>query len=932
MKLVPILLASLLLAFVLGAVGIGMRTYGVLMRPDLQYRILPYAPGIPENLVGREGIPLNISKDKQGTQRIMFLGDSLDSGAMSSPFTVTLPCCLVDQNSVVDSANLKFQFPAKPNNYYFKASSPSDSFSGFIPVTVLADYGDHVLVSTSVVDSDFHIPYVCNMSVAIPEEAVGSFVNLQGAVLAGELNAPTGFELYLAVEFGLSDTTYASINSKGKPVLDPVKESPFGVAFAPAYQPDWDPPAWTLALPSTGVCTYIKPYGDPCLFIEVGGSNNGWWTPPDSTRFDENTIARIVKDSNIGQSNLTSQISTVGADIFTTPNTDSWVTFYLYDQKQRKMLDRLRLGEFEPDKNIYYNRAYGYSLHESGEKAREISIVSWPSNSKYSGSLYNYYTVSNTRDLTWSFASHKPWEIVYGKQIVSITPFETSRNLINPPLIGFTLINSDGSAAILRQPAPYTPQEIAASVVLPDLPNHPDDGFSEFLGIVVDQEGNDTYSFATKNSGIVILNQSGDIIHRSTIDDQLSDGSQAYEVHRIISPRRSQVLAEYPVVVALGSEKSRRLCRILANDKWIPAWNHIELAGWSILSIMWLVGTIMITRRMEENEYVAPEDHEEAIDMAHGQRTVQTRARLGQIADSLAHDLNTPLDAIRKNLELLRESQLDDSSEKLHNLDLTAEENRIFINILNDHLENPVSLDLTELNRRSDSLEEYLEDSYPSIAPQADLFARNNFDKASTRDFIDTFGPERSIQLIKLLDSKTSIRKAISNSLDQISLSLGIANRLKNLTSKKAFDLRMGVDTALQLLQSDLVSKKISIEKEISDVPGIYEDPSILIETITIIVQNAIDMLPGGGKIKIRITRQGDIIRILIGNNGPPIPVESIPKIWDRGFSERKAGGHGLGLYIARNLIRDVGGSIGVKSDSEWTEFEVILPTNVRPD
>jgi len=74
----------------------------------------------------------------------------------------------------------------------------------------------------------------------------------------------------------------------------------------------------------------------------------------------------------------------------------------------------------------------------------------------------------------------------------------------------------------------------------------------------------------------------------------------------------------------------------------------------------------------------------------------------------------------------------------------------------------------------------------------------------------------------------------------------------------------------------------------------------------------------------------GHTCRITIQDNGPGIHVSLWEKVFEVGFTTR-ADGSGIGLYISRNLMTDIGGKILVSSSyilggtSFVLEFPVIL-------
>jgi signal transduction histidine kinase len=99
----------------------------------------------------------------------------------------------------------------------------------------------------------------------------------------------------------------------------------------------------------------------------------------------------------------------------------------------------------------------------------------------------------------------------------------------------------------------------------------------------------------------------------------------------------------------------------------------------------------------------------------------------------------------------------------------------------------------------------------------------------------------------------------------------------------------------------------------------------------TLILQNLLENArkynrPGGS---VRVSAQVDDgwACLTVGNTGPAIPVEMQPHIFERfsrGANGEKVAGHGLGLNLARELVRLHGGELRlVSSDEKWTEFEV---------
>jgi signal transduction histidine kinase len=93
------------------------------------------------------------------------------------------------------------------------------------------------------------------------------------------------------------------------------------------------------------------------------------------------------------------------------------------------------------------------------------------------------------------------------------------------------------------------------------------------------------------------------------------------------------------------------------------------------------------------------------------------------------------------------------------------------------------------------------------------------------------------------------------------------------------------------------------------------------------LLENARKYNRPGGRIHITSREEAGWVFLTVGNTGPPIAPEMQPYIFERfsrGANGEKIAGHGIGLNLARELVRLHGGALDlVSSNQEWTEFEV---------
>lgn len=69
-----------------------------------------------------------------------------------------------------------------------------------------------------------------------------------------------------------------------------------------------------------------------------------------------------------------------------------------------------------------------------------------------------------------------------------------------------------------------------------------------------------------------------------------------------------------------------------------------------------------------------------------------------------------------------------------------------------------------------------------------------------------------------------------------------------------------------------------------------------------------------------------------VKNNGPEIPEEQRKLIFHQGFTTKKGEGHGMGLSIVSEIVKQAGGSVTLSSNERETSFEIRLPACVKSE
>ncbi len=116
-------------------------------------------------------------------------------------------------------------------------------------------------------------------------------------------------------------------------------------------------------------------------------------------------------------------------------------------------------------------------------------------------------------------------------------------------------------------------------------------------------------------------------------------------------------------------------------------------------------------------------------------------------------------------------------------------------------------------------------------------------------------------------------------------------------------------------------------------------DSDRLVQVVSNLVTNAAKYTPPGGRILVRVQREGDQAEIVVIDNGIGIEAEMLPRVFEpfaqaRQSLDRARGGLGLGLAIVSNLVKLHGGTVRAKSQGrgQGSEFSVHLPLIDPPD
>ena len=204
-----------------------------------------------------------------------------------------------------------------------------------------------------------------------------------------------------------------------------------------------------------------------------------------------------------------------------------------------------------------------------------------------------------------------------------------------------------------------------------------------------------------------------------------------------------------------------------------------------------------------------------------------------------------------------------------------------------------------------------------SISGNASNFLANGdaMDKETkTQLFTDIY--DDSMWLINLVENLLSVTRLEDNSMNL------------NITSELVEDV---VDESLRHISRKKTEHKIITEYK-DEFLLAKMDPRLIVQVIINLVDNAIKYTPVNSKIIIDVRKRGKKAVISVKDDGPGIPDDVKPKIFDMFYSGNTTVADsrrslGLGLYLCKIIIETHGGSIIVKDNKpRGTVFEFTLP------
>jgi signal transduction histidine kinase len=310
-------------------------------------------------------------------------------------------------------------------------------------------------------------------------------------------------------------------------------------------------------------------------------------------------------------------------------------------------------------------------------------------------------------------------------------------------------------------------------------------------------------------------------------------------------------------------------------------------------------------------------------------------AALGQLIAGIAHEINTPMGAIRSSVENLADF-FDTHLVSLPTFfqSIPPEHQESFIGLIENYTRTPPTYSTREKRQFKRNLIGELEAiGIKSADTLADtLVDLGIHDREALAPFLPLVTSDMAEKIIDIayrittLQTSTRTIKVATEKATKIVFALRNYSRYETTAKMTQSHLIEGIETVLTLYHNQL-KRGVEVIREYRSNPTIDCYADELNQVWTNLISNALHAMGNRGILRITVEESDRSVQVSITDHGQGIPQEISQRIFDPFFTTKDKGeGTGLGLNIVRKIVEKHQGTIAVSSVSDRTTFTISLP------
>jgi signal transduction histidine kinase len=309
---------------------------------------------------------------------------------------------------------------------------------------------------------------------------------------------------------------------------------------------------------------------------------------------------------------------------------------------------------------------------------------------------------------------------------------------------------------------------------------------------------------------------------------------------------------------------------------------------------------------------------------------------LGKLSAGLAHELNNPASAIERSVCLLTD-RLEEAESAARALEAArlSEEQLAAVDAVREACRAKARVARSALEQvdREDAMTDWLEkrslDS--SMAP---ILAETEVTFEALNQLAQTVPGQALNPVLRWAAAGCAVRslaseiQGCSTRISSLVMAIKGFTHMDQGTGAQRLELAEGLSDAVAVLNAKATQRSIVVVMNVSaGLPQVLGYTAELNQIWGILIDNALDAAPDDGRVEVSARREGQRLVVRIIDDGEGIPAEIKSRVFDPFFTTKPLGsGTGLGLDIARRLVRHNDGVIEFDSRAGRTEFRVSLP------